>query len=169
MVSYNQILDIAREEITQFPVTLTEVKNFCKIDISEGDTFIEDDLIPACVDEVESYLGINLVKREVVVSLNNCNGGVYFPYGPVAELDELLDEDGDEILAADYKTVGTNWMQLKEPKYRQMQATYQGGYETLPLVIKRGLLENIFYNYDLRKGVEGTPKWKETLKKYRRV
>jgi hypothetical protein len=113
MVSYNQILDIAREEITQFPVTLTEVKNFCKIDISEGDTFIEDDLIPACVDEVESYLGINLVKREVIVNLNNCNGGVYFPYGPVAELDELLDEDGDEILAADYKTVGTNWMQLK--------------------------------------------------------
>ena len=73
-VSYNQMLGrVQKEAITTYPVTLAEAKNFCKIDIAEDDTLIEDVIIPAALDMCEDISNISFVQREMTVALNNIN------------------------------------------------------------------------------------------------
>ena len=170
MVSYNQILDVQLAEVETEPVTVAEAKTFCRIDISEDDDLIEE-LITAAREMCENYTGISFVKREVTATFNNANGGRYFPFGPVGEIAEILDEDGDNILPANYKIVGSLFKQLKEPCYAEITATYEGGYETLPKDLKDALLNAVFYMYDNRS--ESTTDLGEValrkLKRYRRV
>ena len=170
MVSYNQTIDIVKEDVTDEPVTLAEAKAFCKVDVSDDDDLIAE-LITAAREYCESYTGIAFVKREFITTFNNCNGGYYLPYGPIEELTKLEDEDGTEIEAADYKVAGTNWMKIKEPKALQLTATYTGGYETLPNILKTALLNAIFYLYDNRSVATDSigPIAESKLKMYRRV
>lgn len=170
---YNEIYDITEVEpsgevvITE-PVTPTEVKNFCKIDdISEDDDLI-DLLITACRQECEDLTNVGFIRREIVVALSNGNGGVYLPLGPVGTISSIVDSsDNDLSESVTYR--GSTWKQIVEPRYRDIVITYECGYETLPAVLKRGLLECIFYRYDERKGRESNPVYLETLKPYCRV
>lgn len=169
MVSYNQILDVQLADVVTEPVTGEEAKLFCKIDISDDNDLIEE-LITAAREMCEKYTGISFVKREVTAVFNNSNGGTYLPYGPVGEITEILDEDGDEILAANYKIIGSQFKQLKEPCYAEITATYEGGYDTLPKELKTALLEAIFYMYDNRSvGDDIGEVAIKKLRRYRRV
>lgn len=170
MVSYNQILDHSKEAVTVEPVTLAEAKTFCGIDFDAYDDLITE-LITAAREMCEDYTGISFVKREIIAVLNNANGNTYLPYGPIGDISTVVDEDGDEIAAADYKIVGVTWKQIKEPCYSELTVTYEGGYEILPKDLKTALLNAVFYMYDNRsQGVGGLgPIAESKLKRYRRV
>ena len=150
MLSYNQVLDLTDIEpsggITE-PVTLDEVKNFCKIDVSEDDELIEV-LITACRIECESLTNIGFAEREVLLIQNNGNGGAYLPLGPNGTISSVKDIYDTDI---DYTASGSTWKQILEPCHPQLYITYTTGYSVLPANLRLALLQCIFYRYDERK------------------
>lgn len=169
-LSYNCVYDIVDVEpsggITE-PVALEEVKNFCKIDVSEDDDLIEM-LITACRLECEEITNVGFVQREVIVTQDNRNGGAYLPLGPVGTITSVKDEDDNDL---DYEISGTTWKRLLTPAVDRVVLTYQAGYETLPKDLRTCLLECIFFRYDERKVRENAypPVYLESLRKYSRV
>lgn len=170
-LSYNQVIDLVDVEPSGDhvePVDLTEVKNFCKIDVSEDDTLIEM-LITACRIECEQLTNIGFVNREVVLIQNNGNGGAYLPLGPNGTITSVVNEQGDAVTG--YKITGTAWKQILEPWYRHLVITYNTGHTTLPANLKLALLECIFYRYDERKVRENAhpPIYLDLLKQVARI
>lgn len=171
-LSYNQVLDLVDVEdsgapaVTE-PVTLPEVKNFCKVDVSEDDTLIEM-LITACRIECEQLTNIGFVNREVVLIQNNGNGGAYLPLGPNGAVSEVIDY---ETVITTAKFSGTAFKQILEPWSDRLTITYNTGYTTLPQNLKLALLECIFYRYDERKVRENAhpPIYLDLLKQVARV
>lgn len=148
--SYNQIYDIAIIEpsgdITE-PVTLAEAKNFCKIDVDDDDTLITA-LITAARVMCEDYTNIGFIERELIVTLNNRNGGIYLPLGPIpSDLTTVTDADANDVT---FTTGGVDWKQLLTPTYERLIVTYTAGYSVLPENLKTALLNTIFYLYDNR-------------------
>jgi len=70
-VSYNSVLDIEFDdgEITE-PVTLTEAKDFCKVDIGTDDDLIIA-LITAARQQCEAYTAVGFVVHDIVAIVNN--------------------------------------------------------------------------------------------------
>lgn len=148
-VSYNQILGKpAKEAITTYPVTLAEAKNFCKIDIDEDDTLIEEVIIPAALDLCEDESNISFVQREITTQFNNRNGGTFLPLGPISGA--VVIKDVDRTVISDGKFTTGEWQKLEYPRHTFIEATYTGGYEELPMKLKLALLNAIYYLYDNR-------------------
>lgn len=169
-LSYNQVLDLIDVEPSGDhvePVDLTEVKNFCKIDVSEDDSLITM-LITACRIECEQLTNIGFVKRDIILVQNNGNGGAYLPLGPNGAVSEVKDY---ETVITTAKFTGTAFKQIQEPWSDRLTITYTTGYETLPQNLKLALLECIFYRYDERKVRENAhpPIYLDLLKQVARI
>jgi uncharacterized phiE125 gp8 family phage protein len=172
MVEYNSVLDVQFQdgEITE-PVTLTEAKNFCKIDISTDDDLINV-LITAARQMCEAYTGVGFVEHEIVAVLNNSNGDIYIPYGPMIEILSVENEQGTTlVLDLDYTLGGNEFKRLKTPFANNITIDYITGYTTLPEALKTALLNQVYYLYDNRSiGVDDiSPIAKIILNLYKRV
>ena len=151
MVAYNSVLDIQFNEtsVTE-PVTLVEVKDFCKIDIDTDDSLLTA-LITAARLMCEDYTGVGFVRHEAVAILNNENGGIYLPYGPLIEILQVTDEYGNIlVLDEDYTVSGNSFVRLLTPLQNNLTISYTTGYETLPLSFKTALMNSVYYLYDNR-------------------
>lgn len=170
-LSYNQVLDITdvegSDEVITEPVTLAEVKNFCKIDVTEDDNLIEM-MIIACRQECEALTNIGFVQREIIVVQNNGNGGAYLPLGPVGTIGAVVDGD-TTITTATFS--GSTFKQILTPRSERITLTYSAGYSLLPKELKLALLECIFFRYDERKVRENAhpPVYLDQLKKHSRI
>lgn len=172
MVDYNSVLDVQFQdgEITE-PVTLTEAKNFCKIDISTDDDLINV-LITAARQMCEAYTNVGFVEHEAVAVLNNMNGDIYIPYGPMIEIISVEDDAGRVlVLDLDYTIGGNEFKRLRTPYANNITINYITGYTTLPEVLKTALLNQVYYLYDNRSvGVDDiSPIAKTLLNLYKRV
>jgi len=172
MVEYNSVLDVQFQdgEITE-PVTLTEAKNFCKIDISTDDDLINV-LITAARQMCEAYTGVGFVEHEMVAVLNNSNGDIYIPYGPMIEILSVENEQGTTlVLDLDYTLGGNEFKRLRTPYANNITIDYITGYTTLPEALKTALLNQVYYLYDNRSvGVDDiSPIAKIILNLYKRV
>ena len=169
MVNYNAVIDVNSpdDDVTE-PVDLSEAKEFCKIDISTDDNLLTS-LITAARQQCEAYTGVSFVQRTFYSTLNNSNGGIYFPYGPVSEIFAVEDYDENEI--EDYKLEGILFKRILSPKLDFIYVEYTGGYEVLPQSLITALLNQIYYLYDNRsQGVDDiSPIAKMILNPYRRV
>ena len=151
MVEYNSVLDIQFDdgEILE-PVTLTEAKNFCKIDISTDDDLINV-LITAARQMCEAYTGVGFVEHNAVAVLNNSNGDIYIPYGPMIAINSVEDDNGRVlVLDLDYTLGGNEFKRLRTPHSNNITIDYTTGYTTLPEVLKTALLNQVYYLYDNR-------------------
>lgn len=171
-LSYNQVLDLSDVEgsgdveITP-AVTLEEVKNFCKIDVSEDDDLIEM-LIISCMLECEQLTNIGFYNRGVSLVQNNGNGGAFLPLGPNGDIESVKDIEGNDIT---YKASGSTWKQILWPASERLYIVYNTGYSTLPANLRLALLECIFYRYDERKVRENAhpPVYLDMLKQVVRI
>ena len=172
MVSYNSVTDIQFDDgVINEPVTLTEAKNFCKIDIGTDDTLITA-LITAARMHCEAYTGVGFVEHNAVAILNNKNGGIYLPYGPVVTINQVTDKEGNVlVLDTDYTLSGNEFKRLMTPKEDEITVDYICGYDVLPEVLKTALLNQIYFLYDNRsQNVDGiAPVAKILLTPYKRV
>lgn len=151
MVAYNSVLDVEFNDgaITE-PVNLSEAKNFCKVDISTDDALITS-LIVAARQMCEAYTCVGFVEHEITAILNNENGGIYLPYGPVVSITSVIDKDGNTLLLdTDYTISGNQFVRLLTPKETDITVNYIGGYSTLPEPLKLAVLNQIYYTYDQR-------------------
>jgi uncharacterized phiE125 gp8 family phage protein len=151
MVDYNSVLDVQFDDqnITE-PVTLTEAKNFCKIDISTDDDLINI-LITAARQMCEAYTGVGFVEHNVLAVLNNMNGDIYIPYGPMIAINSV-ENDSDTVLVLDldYTLGGNEFKRLRTPLANNITIDYSTGYTTLPEALKTALLNQVYYLYDNR-------------------
>lgn len=172
MVDYNSVLDVQFQDgIITEPVTLTEAKNFCKIDISTDNDLINV-LITAARQMCEAYTGVGFVEHEAVAVLNNMNGDIYIPYGPMIAINSVENEQGTVlILDTDYTLGGNEFKRLRTPLVNNITIDYSTGYTTLPESLKTALLNQVYYLYDNRSvGVDDiSPIAKIILNLYKRV
>lgn len=171
-VNYNSVLDIEfNDKAIIEPVTLVEAKDFCKIDIGTDDTLVIS-LITAARQQCEAYTGVGFIVHDAVAILNNVNGDIYIPYGPLIAINQVTDEDGNIlVLDTNYTISGNLFKRLTTPRAKNITIDYYTGYSVLPNVLKTALLNQIYYLYDNRSiGVDDiSPIAKNLLNPYRRV
>lgn len=171
LACFNAVLDVQFDETGSVePCTSAEAKAFAKIDTTADDTLITE-LIKSARMFCEAYTNISFVEREVTVILNNSNGNMYLPYGPVlAAVTSIVDVNGTAFTNPEIK--GNDFKYIKEPVADYIQLVYDAGYETLPTVLKTAVLNQFTYMYDNRGSELETgmsPVAKMLLKPYRRV
>jgi len=145
-VTYNQVSDIDRGTVTTEPVTLNELKNYCKIAYSTDDALLTA-LITAARQVCENYSYVALAQREITAWINNFNGGTYLPYGPVGDIILVEDLDGNPV--TDYTTSGGQFKQILTP-FEPLVVTYEGGYSTTPDFLKVAIMAQALYMYENR-------------------
>lgn len=172
MVNYNSVLDIEFNDVDVVePVTLAEAKDFCKVDIDTDDAIITS-LITASRLFCEAYTGVGFIVHNAVATLNNCNGDIYIPYGPLVAINQVTDADGNIlILDTDYKLSGQSFKRLETPRENNITIDYITGYDVLPQTLKTALLNQIYWLYDNRSQAmeEISPITKQLLNPFRRV
>jgi uncharacterized phiE125 gp8 family phage protein len=153
------------------PITLAQVKDWLKIDVTDEDTLLTT-LITVARQLCENYTGVSFVQRKVIAIVNNSLGSIMLPYGPVAEVTEVQDENG-EVLTTDYYTIeGVEFKRLKLPKDSYVRVEYNAGYTVLPQHFKTSLLTQVAYLYEHRGDEyagQFSPMALQLLKPYRRV
>ena len=151
MVEYNSVLDVQFQDgVIAEPVTLTEAKNFCKIDISTDDDLINV-LITAARQMCEAYTGVGFIQHSAVAVLNNSNGDIYIPYGPMIAINSVEDNNGRVlVLDMDYTLGGNEFKRLRTPHANNITIDYITGYTVLPDVLKTAVLNQVYYLYDNR-------------------
>lgn len=149
----------------QIIIPLSEVKNFCKIDGMTEDDQLLDELQLAAIIKCESLLNIGFKQRETTAIIDNRNGDSFLPYGPIASVSMIKGE-----APVDKQTSGIKWTQILWPWEDRLTVVYIGGYSILPMQLKIGLLQCIFYLYDERKRRDDPfpPIYLETLKPFSR-
>jgi hypothetical protein len=161
-MNYNAVISV--EDVTDDsgvitePVSLTEVKNYMRLDgfVDDGESTFDDDfddslleiMIPAARQYFEESCGLSLIRKTFEAVLVNLCGRIEIPYGPIVSVTTLLDSEGVEI--TDYVTTGNMWKNLISPCYKDMTITYEAGYETIPPAMKLDLLRLIVYMYENR-------------------
>lgn len=145
-VTYNQVVDIDRGTVATEPVTLNELKNYCKIAYSTDDALLTA-LITAAREICENYSYVSMVQREITAWINNFNGGTYLPYGPVGDIILVKDLDGNTI--TDYTTTGGQFKKILTP-YEPLQVTYEGGYVSTPDFLKVAIMAQALFMYENR-------------------
>lgn len=148
---YNSIVDIEfNDQNIVEPITLTETKDFCKIDINTDDNLIVE-LITIAREMCEDYTNIGFVEHNVTAIVNNFNGGITLPFGPVGTINQVTDKNGNVlVLDTDYTIVGNQFKRLMTPKCGGITIDYQAGYTTLPNKMRLALLNTVYYLYDNR-------------------
>lgn len=147
---FNAVLDTSFDDgsITE-PVTLSEAKLWCKIDVSEDDSLITA-LITTARQMCETYACISIISRTVTAVINNSCGGQFLPYGPVKSITSVTDGNGQTIATTDYCLSGLKFKQILTPKYYRMTIVYTTGYETLPQEFKNAIMQQVFFLYENR-------------------
>ena len=164
--TYSQVLDVQRAAVVSEPVTLSDLKEWAKVDTS-GEDGILTALIGAAREMCEKYTNVNFVQRQVIAVVDNFNGGIYLPYGPIGTITSVLNEDGDSV---DYEISGIEFKAVISPRMR-LKVTYQGGYSTLPESLKTALKAQALFLFENRgdSDFKLSPVAKGILSLYRRI
>lgn len=162
------------------PVTVTEFKDYAKIDTGSLEDTIIGGMITTAREQCEDYLGVSIINRTVTAILNNSCGGIFLPYCPFITLISIEDSDGNAIDTANYTISGMLFPQLISPWDDRIKLSYAAGYGIPPQKIKSAILQQTFFLYENRgenpliyRGVETditmSPQAKATLQRLRRV
>lgn len=168
-MKYNAVLsikDVTTDSPADDPITLQEVKDYMRL---EGFTDVEDstsdelsdfdfdddlinDLIPAAVELLEESCSLSLKPKTLEVVLTNLRGRIELPRGPIGEITEVLDSEGEAVDLDDIETVGNVWKFVRYPCWSDMVWTYEAGYggadtPELPKAIKTDLLRLVTFMY----------------------
>lgn len=152
-VSYNQVTQVTKAPVEDEPLTLSEVKEWCKIDGTSEDAILTA-LIIAAREICEQYTCVSFVQREFSCWLNNYNGSTYLPYGPIRSVDAVYDENLNEV---DFtlRTTDNGFAQINTPRMI-LKVEYIGGYEAekgdneLPEALRTALKAQVLYLYENR-------------------
>lgn len=178
MQNYNLILDVKdREQASPGlvePVTLTEVKNYMRLESWEDDlgstsdiTFTTDDdlieeLITSAREDLEKYTGLSFIPKELRVTLTNLAGLIELPYGPIGDVQAYyygsdFEEDGEAATdySADLVLTGSEFKKIVSPCGERDVIDYSCGYgrgdtPALPKRLKQAIMVEVLYRYEHR-------------------
>lgn len=158
------------------PVTLAEVKDFCRIDSDSSDNnTVLTLMIASCREKLEGHTNLYFIPK--VAKIEFTSRVFELPYGPVGTITQLTRQRGDEtpvVVATDkyytdglqFKTliiknwdndsgywwypINGGWPQWQSPRDCIMDKyvlSLTTGYVTLPKALKHALLLQIDYDY----------------------
>jgi uncharacterized phiE125 gp8 family phage protein len=168
----NLVLDIQFSNEGPEPVTLTDAKNWLKIDVSDDDVLLSK-LISAARQKCETYTNISMIPRTVTAWLQIGLDEIRLPYGPVNTLTGVTNNKGEAIEPSGYV--------LKYEKFKaldpatEVKAVYTAGdtAEDLQSDFYIAILNQVAWMYEHRgdeAGQDGlAPNVINILKPYRRV
>jgi uncharacterized phiE125 gp8 family phage protein len=155
---FNGVLDV-KEEYPLYgytePLTLADAKTYMVVDFPDYDTLITS-LIVAAREQLESYLGLSLVEKNLTVQINNSCGQMELPYGPVtSEIDKttITDYIGNVINPSIIDIRGNVNKTLYSPCFDWIQLIYTAGYNDsnpIPEAILTALKAQVFFLYQNR-------------------
>lgn len=166
-----------KTDVTTEPVSISEVKSFCRISTSADDTLLAT-LVTACRKTLENYTGKALASQVVYTSLTleelnrrideNLEGGFKLPLQPVSSVDsvKVIDYEGTETElteGTDYYVWDAPWAKIifqniGGSKKTNVVIEYTVGYgeegcPDLPEDLKLALLREILDAYDKRENI----------------
>ncbi|MFD2597521.1 head-tail connector protein [Sphingobacterium corticis] len=135
------VLNIIGDE----PVSLEEVKRFCRID---QDYIGEDDLLKTLISSarsmIEQYANISLIKKRLEVFTDSTKL-FWLPMSPVIEIESLVDENGDTLYLESPQA-----QRLKVNSHNGYVVTYQAGFGKVPADLKLAIMKQVATDYDNR-------------------
>ena len=142
--AYNAVLDVQFSLEGLDPVTVTDVKNWLKIDLPDDDALIAF-LISGARTQIENYVNLSLVNRTVKATIKNGLGNFLLPYGPVKAITTTTTLSGDAITI-------TNQGNIINESFDGGNAviTYTAGFTTLPANLRVAWLQQCAYLYENR-------------------
>lgn len=159
MASINVILNETYTDVGAVtePVTLTEVKEVCRISNTSEDTMLTR-LITSCRQAAEWHCGLAFVSKTALVQLRNQCGGIFLPYGPVDVSTVVITIDGEADTTTDKYglTEADGQAQLMTATDDILSVSYSLGYgtaginaafATVPQGVKDGILAEIAYRW----------------------
>ena len=131
-------------ETGQEPVTLDEAKAWDKIDLTTDDLIIQA-LITAARRMCEAFTGISFISKDIIVAVNNSDGNLQLPYGPIVSGPSATDMNGNPL------TLTYQFGGIQSPR-GYITLTYSAGYADgeLPLDLKQAVLSQILFLYENR-------------------
>lgn len=113
------------------PVTLTEAKNYLRVDYPEDDTLIEA-LITSARVRLEQYAGVAMTQRnlQVIAYMDEFIELPYVPIGNLLSVEYWNNESWIELSEGDYNTLGSNYLKVYAVTYPsgEYRFTYTCGY-----------------------------------------
>lgn len=150
-------------DVTTEPVTLTEIKNFCRIDLD----YSTDDatlllIAGAAREKLEKELNLSFAAKTLKVQFNGYPMDI--PYGPVVSITSLVSSTDTEDppteveyteSGLDFKSIYVNYINDCVIIYPvgfdssdgNYNLTYTAGYPVLPKALKQALLLQIDYDF----------------------
>lgn len=153
------------------PVSLTNVKNYLKIDYSTDDTLITS-LIEAARDYTEAYLGSTLITTEYTYYTDKFSYIMRIPLGPVQSIDSVkyyntagtlttLSTDDYSASGDKRRIIVTDIPTLEDDRLSAVQIAFTAGYSdtesSVPDIIKTAIYEMIAYWYEIREDTTDIP------------
>ncbi|CAB5216846.1 gp6 domain containing protein [uncultured Caudovirales phage] len=152
---YSYVID---ETITEIgyptePVTIDEAKAYARVDVTSA---IQDTLfeywIKAARQAIEQMTGLSLVPKNVVAEIQNWQGNMELPYGPITSTIAWKDFNGNVPTVI---IEGNQFPRIPIP-CGYLKATYTAGYtDNVPTELKIAILNQVTSWYENR-GDEAT-------------
>lgn len=167
---YNRIVSVEvveDDDITE-PVTLAELKAHIRVTFTDDDDYITM-LINAARLAIERFTGLSLVAKTITAIIDNGEGNLELPYGPVTDDPVVLDSEGDTVEST---VGGAIFKWLKTPYNMGLNVSYAAGYEAVPGDLKLAIMHEAAYQYENRGDVTKetmSPIAKGLAKAHRRV
>jgi uncharacterized phiE125 gp8 family phage protein len=156
------------------PLSLDEVKEFCRIDDSDSDLLL-DSFIKTAIELVENTTGKRLISQKWRMDLEKFGIEIKIPYPPLASIDSIDYYDTANILQTlsveEYEVHGIGNIGLVLPTYgysfpsvypreKAVQVSFTCGYSNasqMPEALKNAIKTLVYYMYDSRgKSVDQT-------------
>ncbi len=158
-----------KTDVVTEPVSITEVKLFCKIAGTTEDTLLTS-LIKSARQAIENYTGLAFAKKTVITTydLLSLNNIIELPVQPVSSVDsvKLVNLKGDETLLTlndDYYIIDAPWTKIKIGNIYAsagviLKVEYTVGYgapdcPALPEALKLSVLKEIATQYERREDI----------------
>jgi uncharacterized phiE125 gp8 family phage protein len=141
-------------------ITLTEAKNYLRVDYSEDDVLIQD-LIDTARIRLEQYAGVAMTPRtlKAVAFVNEFIELPYTPTNNITKVEYLSGTDWIEMVAGNYFVLGDTYKKvyMVGVNNSEFRFTYTCGYATPPESMKTAVLKLVSDLYEYRESsVEAT-------------
>lgn len=147
-------------------VTLTEAKNYLRVDYNEDDTLIQS-LIDTAQSRLENYAGVAMTERKLAV-FAYVGEFIELPYYPIGTIERVQYWDGNgwvTMTYGDYLTFGITTKKVYMVANNNMEYNfiYTCGYTTTPKPMKTAILKYVADLYEYRESSVESSKPNENL------
>lgn len=150
------------EVIGQEPVSLEDMKNYLRVDVTDDDVLISN-LIKTARDYIERITNRSIVLKRYEYILDDFpNGHIQLPRPPLVSVEQLTYKtiDGTEMLYSDYivdvegepaRIIAPNgWPSESLYPVNAVKVTYQAGYSQIPESLKHAIFMLVAHWYENR-------------------